>query len=277
MSKLTEGISKEETKQIRRMIRRNFQIPLFYSHVRQQGLGCLHSMMKYIEWLYPNAEDKEKRVAAMKRQSVFYNICVQINTLGTGLFCALEKEARDNPDFDPSTINKIKVAIMGPAAGIGDSFYQVIFRVLCASIAIPFALEGSVLGGLIFIGLYSVFHIAGMYICGFTSYKMGTSFVEKAFASGILPLITKAAGVMGMVMVGSMIAKNVKVPLSFAIVVGEAELSIMEVLDGIAPGLLSMGLSLLCFWLVRYKKVNINIVMLGIFVFAIIGALVGIF
>lgn len=277
MSKLTEGMSREEQKQISRMIRRNFQIPLFYSHVRQQGLGCLHSMMKYIEWLYPRPEDKERRVAAMKRQSVFYNICVQINPIGTGLFCALEKEARDNPDFDPSAINKIKVAIMGPAAGIGDSFYQVIFRVLCASIAIPFALEGSVLGGLIFIGLYSILHIAGMYLSGFTSYKMGASFVEKAFSSGILPLITKAAGIMGMVMVGSMIAQTVKVPLKFAIVVGEATLPILDVLNGIAPGILSLALSLGCFWLVRKKKVNINIIMLGIFVFAILGAVVGIF
>ena len=276
MSKLTEGLSKEEKKLLKKMVWRDFQVGTNYNHVRQMGHGCAHVMRKFIEWLYPGKENREKRVEAMKRESVFYNITPYINTLGIGLFASMEKEAKENPKFDTRAINNVKIAIMGPASGIGDSLYWVTLRVIAASIAIPFGLQGSFLGMLVFLAIFGIVHYPGLYYLMFMSYKLGSSFVSKAFASGILPMVTRAAAIVGMIMIGTMISNNVNVPIALAINVGETNMTIASILDGIMPGMLGLLLTFGCFKAVR-KKINPNWIMLIVFAVGILGAMIGIF
>ena len=276
MSKLTEGLSKEEIKQVRTIFFRTFNIASCFNHVRQFGHGCAHALRKYIEWLYPGEENKEKRIEAMQRESVIYNITTFISTLGTGLFASMEKEAKENHEFDPSTINSIKVSIMGPASGIGDSLFWVTLRVMCASIAIPFALKGSILGAFIFIGTFDLIHYFCKYYLTFISYKAGSSFIAKAFKDGSLPAITRAATIMGLVMVGCMISSTVDVPLTLAFSAGDTEVSIANIFNDIIPGLLGLLLSLGVFKMLR-KKVNPNLIIVLLFAVSLIGAAIGIF
>lgn len=276
MSKLTENLTQEEVKLVNQIWRRDFSVSSCYNHIRQHGHGCLYTLYPFIKWLYPGEENKEKRVEAMKRQSVFFNITPYVNTLGPGLYAAMEKEARDNPEIDPNIVNDVKIATMGPLAGAGDSIYWVIIRVLCASIAIPFGLSGSILGFVIFFGLFEFVHIVGLRIFAFIAYKSGSAFVSKAFESGIMPLVTKAASIMGMVMIGCMISKTVSVPLKINIVTEGQSLSVLDTINGVYPNLLGMLLALCSYNLIR-KKVNIVYIMLGIFAVAIIGAFIGIF
>ena len=276
MSKLTEGLSKEEIKQVRTIFFRTFNIDSCFNHVRQFGHGCAHALRKYIEWLYPGEENKEKRIEAMQRESVIYNITPFISTLGTGLFASMEKEAKENHEFDPSTINSIKVSIMGPASGIGDSLFWVTLRVMCASIAIPFALKGSILGAFIFIGTFDLIHYFCKYYLTFISYKAGSSFIAKAFKDGSLPAITRAATIMGLVMVGCMISSTVDVPLTLAFSAGDTEVSIANIFNDIIPGLLGLLLSLGVFKMLR-KKVNPNLIIVLLFAVSLIGAAIGIF
>ena len=276
MTKLTEGLSKEEIKQVRTIFFRTFNVAACYNHVRQFGHGCAHTLRKYIEWLYPGEENKEKRIEAMQRESVIYNITTFISTLGTGLFASMEKEAKENHEFDPSTINSIKVSIMGPASGIGDSLFWVTLRVMCASIAIPFALKGSILGAFIFIGTFDLIHYFCKYYLTFISYKAGSSFIAKAFKDGSLPAITRAATIMGLVMVGCMISSTVDVPLTLAFSAGDTEVSIANIFNDIIPGLLGLLLSLGVFKMLR-KKVNPNLIIVLLFAVSLIGAAIGIF
>lgn len=270
-------LPEDERKVLKQTIFRTLRVHMNYNFVRQMGHGCSYVMAKYIEWLYPKKEDKEKRVEAFKRESVFYNITPEVNTIGIGMFAAMEKEYRDNPDsFDPDTINNIKVAIMGPCSGIGDAIFWVTLRVLCATIAIPFALSGSMLGAIIFTGLYFAFQFMGVYSCGVLSYKAGSDLIIKSINSGILPMITKAASIMGMVMVGAMISSTVKVPLNVVFGTGEQVTSLVDMFDAIMPGFLGLLLSLGCFKLVR-KKVNPNWILLGTIVVGLVGAFIGIF
>lgn len=267
----------DERKVFWKTIWRTLRVSLNYNFVRQMGHGCAYAMAKYLEWLYPKKEDREKRVEAFKRESVFYNITPEINTLGIGLFSAMEKEYRDHPDtFDPATINNIKIAIMGPTAGIGDTIYWVTIRVLCTTIALPFALAGSIWGMIIFTALYVAVHFAGLYSCGVLSYKAGSNFIMKAIHSGILPMLTKAASIMGMVMIGAMISSSVKVPLTVQFGTGEQITSLLDMFDSIMPGLLGLLLSLGCFKLIR-KKINPNWILVGTIAVGLLGALVGIF
>lgn len=40
-----------------------------------------------------------------------------------GITLAMEEQNADNDEFDASAISTIKVALMGPLAGIGDAFF----------------------------------------------------------------------------------------------------------------------------------------------------------
>lgn len=276
MSKLTNGLSQEEKKMVRSVFFRSIFIGSDYNPVRQMGHGCANALRKYIEWLYPGEDNKEKRVEAMKREAVLYNMTPYIVTLGTGLAASMEKEARENPDFDPNTINTVKVSLMGPASGVGDSLFWVTLRVLLASIAIPFALKGSILGMIIFLGGFEIVHMFCKYNLTFLSYKAGADFISKAYKSGLLPAFTRAASIMGLVMVGCMVSSSVSMPLTVAFKAGETEQTLVSIFDSIMPGLLGLLLTVVTFKLIR-KKINPTLIMFLLIIFGIAGAAIGIF
>lgn len=62
----------------------------------------------------------------------------------------MEKENSEKTDFDAGSINSIKLSLMGPLAGIGDSLFWGVWRVVAAGLAIGLANAGNVLAPLIF-------------------------------------------------------------------------------------------------------------------------------
>ena len=151
--KITQGVSAEEKKILTKMAL--LKLHLIESNVNmvmQQAHGLPFLMNAYTHYLYPKAEDKEKRIALNKRHSVFY----LTNNIGgiflTGIFCAMEKQYRDDPSsFDPSIINSVKTSMMGPLAGLGDSIYSLVWRMICASIGLTFLSQGSPIGAIIYL------------------------------------------------------------------------------------------------------------------------------
>ena len=71
--KITQGVSAEEKKILTKMAL--LKLHLIESNVNmvmQQAHGLPFLMNAYTHYLYPKAEDKEKRIALNKRHSVFY-------------------------------------------------------------------------------------------------------------------------------------------------------------------------------------------------------------
>ena len=66
------------------------------------------------------------------------------------------KERKEKGTVDADTIESIKVALMGPAAGIGDAFFFNCVRVIAAGIGIGLAAQGNLLGSIIFAVIYGV-------------------------------------------------------------------------------------------------------------------------
>ncbi|WVV21743.1 PTS system mannose/fructose/sorbose family transporter subunit IID [Erysipelothrix piscisicarius] len=71
-----------------------------------------------------------------------FNTTPHVVSAITGVATALEKEASQNPDFDKNTINSIKISLMGPFAGIGDSFFWGTIRIIATAIALPLSQQG---------------------------------------------------------------------------------------------------------------------------------------
>ena len=107
-------------------------------------------------------------------------------------------------------------------------------------------------------------------------YKYGTSFIDTVFNSGLMQSLTKAAGVMGITMVGAMVASSVNVKLAWTINVGEASVVVLDILDSIIPGLLSIVLVFVLMKLIKkgYKPLTL---VFGILILSIVLAFLGIF
>ena len=107
-------------------------------------------------------------------------------------------------------------------------------------------------------------------------YRYGTSFIDSVFESGLMEALTKAAGVMGITMVGAMVASSVNVKLAWTINVGQTSVVVLDIFNSIMPGILSI---LLVFGMVRLIKKGYKPITLvfGILVISIVLAFFGIF
>ena len=81
---------------------------------------------------------------------------------------------------------------------------------------------------------------------------------------------------MGITMVGAMVASSVNVKLAWTINVGEASVVVLDILDSIIPGLLSIVLVFVLMKLIKkgYKPLTL---VFGILIFSIVLAFLGIF
>lgn len=56
-----------------------------------------------------------------------------------------------NPEFDTESINSVKVSLMGPLAGIGDSFIWGTLRIIATGVGLSLANQGNILGPILFL------------------------------------------------------------------------------------------------------------------------------
>lgn len=86
MSKLKEGISKEELKLLKGMYWRSQNYAMLWSYSRWCGNATTWILYPYINWLYPNPEDKGKKIEALKRERGLMNITPQMAPIMYSLF-----------------------------------------------------------------------------------------------------------------------------------------------------------------------------------------------
>lgn len=102
-----------------------------WNYERQMNTAFMYGMSKTIDRLYPDPDEIDKKKEAYQRHLEFFNITPQCASLVYGICIAMEEEYAEHPDtFDPGAINAVKVALMGPLSGIGDSLFQGTIRII---------------------------------------------------------------------------------------------------------------------------------------------------
>ncbi|MEJ8735636.1 PTS system mannose/fructose/sorbose family transporter subunit IID [Mediterraneibacter sp. ICN-202921] len=276
MSRLKEGIPKGELKILKRIYWRSQNYGMLWSYSRWCGNATTWILYPFINWLYPDSEDKERKIAALKREQGLMNINPQMAPIIYSLFMNMEKEAAKNPGFDVSSIAAIRAALQGPLSGIGDSIFWVTWRLVSAGVALPLCMSGNAFGPLLFFLLFNIPSYIVRYVLLYSSYKMGDKIITQAEENNIMSSIIRAASIVGLIMVGYMVAANVAVPLNVSMTISDQTVNILEMIDGIVPGILSLGLTYVITRLLK-KRVKIIYIFLGIFVIGILGAAVNIF
>ena len=92
----------------------------------------------------------------------------------------------------------------------------------------------------------------------------------------MLDRLTKYAGIAAFTVCGGFISSLVYVTLNISYIQGETTISLQETLDGLMPNLIPLLYTLLMYWLIDKKKVNIILLMFLTILLGVLGVCVGI-
>ncbi|WP_083581580.1 PTS system mannose/fructose/sorbose family transporter subunit IID [Collinsella phocaeensis] len=245
--------------------------PFIYS--RLQAIGWCRSMLPAIEKLY---DTDEERCAAVNRHLEFFNSNPEFSTFIMGISASMEEQNAVEQGFDTASINNVKAGLMGPLAGIGDSFWWGIVKTVASGIGCQFAMQGNVLGPILFLLVFNIPHWAIRYILTFRGYELGHRVLDMMAESDIIEKISLCAGILGMMVIGAMTCDMISVstPLVFNMANG-VTLEVQAVLDEILPNLLPL-LTMLGVAELLKRKVKVIPLIFGLLAFGIVFNLLGI-
>lgn len=201
----------------RSMFLRQFTSQCSQSYDKMMAMGFMYTIQKPLRKIYPNDDDY---YAALDRHTEFFNITPHVLPFVAGLTVSMEEQAAADKNFDTSSINAMKVGLMGPLSGIGDSFYWGTFRVVAAGIGIGIASTGNPLGPIVYALIYSVINFATRIVAAHLGYDLGTKFLQQSEENNLMSRMTHAAGVLGMTVIGAMIAAQVSLSTALTFDVG---------------------------------------------------------
>ncbi|MCH1941937.1 PTS system mannose/fructose/sorbose family transporter subunit IID [Holdemania massiliensis] len=263
----------DERKMLNQMAIRTLALSTSQNSETMQGFAYVYAMTPAIKRFYP---DKEKRIEAYKRHFTIFNTTPTCGGFVTGLTASMEKEAAKNPEFDTTSINAVKTALMGPIAGVGDSIFWGSVRTIATGIGLGFAATGNVLGPILMILIHNGICFFPRYYGPYFGYIYGTSAVSDLSESGLLRKITKYATIVGMMTVGAMTCTMVKLPLALSVNLGGAVFSLQALFDGIIPNLVPLTLVLGVMQCLR-KGIKSTTIIYAMLLLGIIGKYLGVF
>lgn len=253
----------------------NFQQASF-NYERIHALAFCVDMIPTIKRVYKKKEDQ---IAALKRHNTFFNVTPAFCGPVIGLTSALEQAKSQGEDIDVSTINSLKVGLMGPLCGVGDPVMWGTLRPILAALGATLALQGSWLGPLIFFLVFNIIRLGIKWYGLKLGLSEGMSLVQE-LSGNFLKKLTEGATVLGLFIMGVLVNKwtTIKVPLvvSKTTFNGETTITtIQNILDQLCPGLLSLGLTLLMMYLLK-KRVSPILLIFILFGVGILGYAFGI-
>ena len=271
---MTIGMEKLSSKTLKKVYNRHYQLLGCFNYERQMSTGYAWTMMPAIRELY--GEDEAKMKAGVKRHLEFFNCATTPSPFIIGITCAMEEQCASAPDgeFDVASINSVKAALMGPLAGIGDSFFWGTFRVIGVGVGAPLAVAGNILGPI----LYFLINFIPSEIVrrvGFKiGYEGGSEFLTRISEDGTLNKLTEAARIMGLVVIGAMMASMVNVNLVTVLNINGAQVVLQEIFDAICPKILPLGLTFACYWGLQ-KRYSGTVIMIALLVLGVLAVALG--
>jgi fructoselysine/glucoselysine PTS system EIID component len=259
-------------KDLNRIFLRSFQMEFSWNYERQMNMAYTYAMIPILKKLYKKKEDLSQ---ALKRHLEFFNTTPHIVTMMLGVSAAMEKQNAEKIDFDSSSINSVKASLMGPLAGLGDSFYWGTLRLIATGIGTSLALQGNILGPILFLLVFNIPHILLRFILTRLGFKMGTGFLQRLQANGAMESLTFGAAILGLMVIGGMSASMISIGVPLKIGSGEGATKVQDILNNIMPGLLPLAAFGIIYWLLG-KGFKATTILIGIALVGILGAWTGI-
>jgi len=251
--------------------RHNWGLQWCWNYERMQAAGYAYAMVPVIKELYDTEEDQCRQ---LERHMVFYNTHPGASSLIMGADVALEE------GYQPEVGDNLKVALMGPLAGIGDTIQAVLVTPPFNIIAAGMAAEGSWLSILVSSLPVLVLFLIRWPLYNY-GYKQGVNVINDISGAGTLDRLQTAASVLGLTVVGGFVPSilaGLKInPAFLADQVSDIGKPIFDAaqfqsgLDSLLPYLIPLLVTFACYYLVKVKKVSplITILILAVVAFAL--------
>jgi PTS system mannose-specific IID component len=218
---------------------------------RMQGIAFCHSMLPVIEELY---KDKEEKIKALKRHLVLFNVEPQIGSVIHGVTAAFEEQRANGAEIDDDTINTVKVALMGPLSGIGDTLVPGTLIPILLAIAIGITKSTGILGPVFYAVVYPiVIGLSSWYLYKF-GYSAGLGGIQDIMQGGKIDALTNALNVIGLLVMGALSASYINLSTAIKYTSGEMAIEFQKILDNIFPGLLSILTVVVVWYFLSVKK-----------------------
>lgn len=240
----------------------SWTIQMNWNYERQMNLGYMNGMAPIINSLYRKPEELEDKKAAYRRHNQLFNCTPQLIPFVMGITASMEEEYyRTRNSRLPTAITNIKTSLMGPLAGVGDSFFQGTLRVIAFGLGMSLAKQGSVLGPILAIVISLVPSILITYYGGKLGYRLGDKFIDKLSSGKVMDKFLYITSIVGLMVVGGMVASLIG--LTTPITYGK-KLVLQDVLDKIMPQLIPFLMTMFMFWLIKRKVSTTKILIIAI-------------
>lgn len=259
---------------LRKVFWRSQFYQLSWNYERLQNLCYCYCMMPILRKLYRTKEELQK---AVKVHLEYFNCQPFLSSIILGTNIAVEENMQET--VDEAGVVQIKIALMGPLAGIGDPIIWGIIRPVIAAVCAGIALNGNVAGPILFFVIINIIRIIIRYNGLMIAHREGTNLINKL--KGAVPRFRSALIVLTYTVIGGLVAKwtTIKVPfVLYTLTHGDGTVTnytVQEQLDNIMPNLLPLVLTILVYWLL-HKKVSPLICMISLMIFGIAAYALGI-
>ena len=242
-----------------------------FNYGNYQGLGYANILYPALKKIYK--DDEQGLQEALSSNVEFFNS----NPHFLPFITSMQLVMLDNGS-KPEDARSIKLALMGPLAGIGDSLAQFCLAPLLATIGSSLAQDGLIGGPLLFFLGMNIILLAIKLFTGMYGYKLGTSIIDTL--SEKMAQISSIASMIGVTVISGLAVSfvKIKVGIQYVTTIDGAEkiVSIQEMLDKIAPSLLPALFTIFVFYLIKKKKWTTYKLIGLTLVLGILGSVLGI-
>ena len=241
-----------------------------WNYERMQATGFAYSIAPVIRELY---DTEEEVCEQLKRHLQFYNTNPTPSTAILGASIALEEQ------YQTEASDSIKIALMGPFAGIGDAIFATLVKPLAYIIGTSLANEGSFLSIPVIIIPFILFYLA-KYPLFDLGYKSADKILDAMNTdNSALAKFTKGAEILGLVVFGgfapSMVGGSLAYTYTKEIDGVVKEVALQDTLDKILPSMIPVALIALCYYLIKVKKFSstkcLLVLLIGGFILGALG------
>lgn len=234
-----------------------------FNYERMQAAGWLWGILPGLQKIHTNKEDLK---ASMAHNLDFLNTHPFLVTFVMGIVLSLEQNKADT-----TTIRSVRISAAGPLGGIGDALFWLTLVPITAGLTANMAMEGQIIGAILFLIIFNVVQFVVRFGLMYWSYGLGTKAVTLLTANA--KEFTRAASILGIFVVGGLIANYGGTTVR--LIVGETQINIQSLLDGVLPKLIPLLITLGIYVLIKKGWTPVRCIVL-ILVVGIVGCAFGI-
>ena len=234
-----------------------------FNYERMQACGWLWGILPGLQKIHTNKEDLK---ASMAHNLDFLNTHPFLVTFVMGIVLSLEQNKADT-----KTIRSVRISAAGPLGGIGDALFWLTLVPITAGLTANMAMEGQIIGAILFLLIFNIVQFIVRFGLMYWSYGLGTKAVTLLTANA--KEFTRAASILGIFVVGGLIASYGSTTVR--LIVGETQINIQSLLDGVLPKLIPLLITLGIYALIKKGWTPVRCIVL-ILVVGIVGCAFGI-